>query len=131
MKHRRTATVQRILGFLIAGASLMMLPPALVSWWYADGTASLFLVVRNKNADPAAFARAVPEFLAYLAYNFPSPALPLAAVGIASLARHQRSALALVGTTLVVYGAFAAAYRHHGIWVAYTTHAWLAVAVLA
>ena len=44
MKHRRTATVQRILGFLIAGASLMMLPPALVSWWYADGTASLFLV---------------------------------------------------------------------------------------
>ena len=44
MKNRRTATVQRILGFLIAGASLMMLPPAAVSWWYADGTASLFLV---------------------------------------------------------------------------------------
>ncbi|MGB5486804.1 MAG: TrkH family potassium uptake protein [Lysobacterales bacterium] len=44
MKNRRTATVQRILGFLIAGASLMMLPPALVSWWYNDGTAGLFLV---------------------------------------------------------------------------------------
>ena len=44
MKHRRTATVQRILGFLIAGSSLMMLPPALVSWWYHDGTAKLFLV---------------------------------------------------------------------------------------
>jgi trk system potassium uptake protein TrkH len=44
MKHRRTATVQRILGFLIAGASLMMLPPAGVSLWYGDGTANLFLV---------------------------------------------------------------------------------------
>jgi len=44
MKHRRTATVQRILGFLIAAASLMMLPPVLVSWWYDDGTAELFLV---------------------------------------------------------------------------------------
>jgi len=44
MKHRRTATVQRVLGFLIAGSSLMMIPPALVSWWYDDGTANLFLV---------------------------------------------------------------------------------------
>ena len=44
MKHRRTATVQRILGFLIAGSSLMMFPPALVSWWYDDGTAMLFLL---------------------------------------------------------------------------------------
>jgi trk system potassium uptake protein TrkH len=44
MKHRRTATVQRILGFLIAAASLMMIPPALVSWWYSDGTAELFLI---------------------------------------------------------------------------------------
>ena len=44
MKNRRTSTVQRILGFLIAGASLMMIPPALVSWWYKDGTAELFLV---------------------------------------------------------------------------------------
>ena len=43
MKHRRTATVQRILGFLIAGASLMMIPPAIVSWWYHDGTVDLFL----------------------------------------------------------------------------------------
>jgi len=44
MKQRRTATVQRILGFLIAGASLMMLPPILISLWYDDGTAGLFLV---------------------------------------------------------------------------------------
>ncbi|NOR19041.1 MAG: potassium transporter [Xanthomonadales bacterium] len=44
MKHRRTATVQRVLGFLIAAASLMMLPPALVAWWYSDGTMNLFLV---------------------------------------------------------------------------------------
>ncbi|MGD9020712.1 MAG: potassium transporter TrkG, partial [Lysobacterales bacterium] len=44
MKHRRTATVQRILGFLLAGASLMMLPPVLVSLWYGDGTAKLFLL---------------------------------------------------------------------------------------
>ncbi|MGD9264954.1 MAG: TrkH family potassium uptake protein [Lysobacterales bacterium] len=44
MRHRRTATVQRILGFLLAGASLMMLPPVLVSLWYDDGTAKLFLL---------------------------------------------------------------------------------------
>jgi trk system potassium uptake protein TrkH len=44
MRHRRTATVQRILGFLIAAASLMMLPPALVSLWYQDGTAEMFFV---------------------------------------------------------------------------------------
>jgi trk system potassium uptake protein TrkH len=44
MKHRRTATVQRILGFLIACSSLMMIPPMLVSLWYQDGTTHLFLV---------------------------------------------------------------------------------------
>jgi len=44
MRNRRTATIQRILGFLLAGASLMMLPPVLVSLWYDDGTAMLFLV---------------------------------------------------------------------------------------
>jgi len=38
------AGVQRIIGFLIAGSSLMMLPPVLVSWWYEDGTATLFLI---------------------------------------------------------------------------------------
>jgi len=38
------AGVQRIIGFLIAGSSLMMLPPVLVSWWYQDGTANLFLI---------------------------------------------------------------------------------------
>jgi len=36
--------VQRVIGFLIAGSSLMMLPPVLVSWWYHDGTANLFLI---------------------------------------------------------------------------------------
>ena len=44
MKPRRTATVQRILGFLIASASLMMIPPALVSLLYKDGTANLFML---------------------------------------------------------------------------------------
>lgn len=38
------AGVQRVIGFLIAGSSLMMLPPVLVSWWYRDGTANLFLI---------------------------------------------------------------------------------------
>ncbi len=44
MKPRRTATVQRILGFLVASASLMMIPPALVSLWYQDGTTGLFML---------------------------------------------------------------------------------------
>ena len=44
MKNRRTATVQRIIGFLIAASSLMMIPPVLVSWLYHDGTAGLFMV---------------------------------------------------------------------------------------
>ncbi|MCU0988807.1 MAG: TrkH family potassium uptake protein [Xanthomonadales bacterium] len=38
------AVVQRIVGFLIAGSSLMMLPPVGVSLLYHDGTATLFLV---------------------------------------------------------------------------------------
>lgn len=37
------SAVQRIVGFLIAASSLMMLPPMLVSAWYKDGTASVFL----------------------------------------------------------------------------------------
>ena len=40
----KNSTVQKIVGFLIAGASMMMFPPALVSWWYQDGTASIFLI---------------------------------------------------------------------------------------
>ena len=36
--------VQKVVGFLIAGSSLMMLPPVLVSYWYNDGTAWLFLL---------------------------------------------------------------------------------------
>jgi trk system potassium uptake protein TrkH len=40
----RFAAVQRVVGFLIAGSSLMMLPPVLVSMWYHDGTANLFLL---------------------------------------------------------------------------------------
>jgi len=38
------SAVQRVIGFLIAGSSLMMLPPVLVSWFYSDGSATLFLV---------------------------------------------------------------------------------------
>jgi len=38
------SAVQRVIGFLIAGSSLMMLPPALVSLWYQDGTVSLFMI---------------------------------------------------------------------------------------
>jgi trk system potassium uptake protein TrkH len=38
------SAVQRVVGFLIAGSSLMMLPPVLVSFWYHDGTANLFLL---------------------------------------------------------------------------------------
>ncbi|MEE4218137.1 MAG: TrkH family potassium uptake protein [Xanthomonadales bacterium] len=37
------SAVQRIVGFLIAASSLMMLPPVLVSAWYQDGTAEVFL----------------------------------------------------------------------------------------
>jgi len=40
----KNLTVQKIVGLLIAGASPMMFPPALVSWWYQDGTVSIFLV---------------------------------------------------------------------------------------
>lgn len=36
--------VQRVVGFLVAASSLMMLPPALVSLWYKDGSAELFMV---------------------------------------------------------------------------------------
>jgi trk system potassium uptake protein TrkH len=38
------SAIQRVVGFLIAGSSLMMLPPVLVSLWYHDGTANLFLL---------------------------------------------------------------------------------------
>ena len=37
------SAVQRIVGFLIAASSLMMLPPTLVSFGYRDGTAPVFL----------------------------------------------------------------------------------------
>jgi len=39
----RFGNIQRVIGFLIAGSSLMMLPPILVSLYYGDGTYSLFL----------------------------------------------------------------------------------------
>ena len=38
------SAVQRVIGFLIAVSSLMMLPPVGVSMWYQDGTATVFLV---------------------------------------------------------------------------------------
>jgi trk system potassium uptake protein TrkH len=40
----RTATVQKVLGFIMAGASLMMIPPALVSLWYHEHTLKIFVV---------------------------------------------------------------------------------------
>ena len=40
----RLASVQRVIGFLTAASSGMMIPPALVSWWYGDGTLTVFLV---------------------------------------------------------------------------------------
>jgi trk system potassium uptake protein TrkH len=40
----RYASIQRVVGFLIALSSLMMLPPILVSWIYHDGTAILFAI---------------------------------------------------------------------------------------
>ncbi len=38
----KLASVQRVVGALVAWSSLMMLPPALVSWLYDDGVTSLF-----------------------------------------------------------------------------------------
>ncbi|MDT8319794.1 MAG: TrkH family potassium uptake protein [Xanthomonadales bacterium] len=38
------SAVQRVVGFLIAWSSVMMLPPALVSFWYRDGSLTLFLL---------------------------------------------------------------------------------------
>jgi trk system potassium uptake protein TrkH len=40
----RNQSIQRVVGFLIAGTSLMMLPPAAVSYFYDDGTIGLFLL---------------------------------------------------------------------------------------
>lgn len=54
----RYAPVQRVVGFLIALSSLMMFPPALVSWWYEDGTAELFML--------SAFILALIGLLIYL-----------------------------------------------------------------
>ena len=39
----RFASIQRVIGFLMMGASLMMLPPVLVSLYYDDNTSRLFL----------------------------------------------------------------------------------------
>lgn len=39
----RFGNIQRVIGFLIAASSLMMLPPVLVSLYYGDGTHTLFL----------------------------------------------------------------------------------------
>ncbi len=38
------ANIQRVIGFLVAGSSLMMLPPVLVSLYYGDGTHMIFLI---------------------------------------------------------------------------------------
>jgi len=39
----RFASIQRVIGFLVLASSLMMLPPALVSLHYGDGTYKIFL----------------------------------------------------------------------------------------
>ena len=39
----RFATIQKVIGFLVMGSSLMMLPPVLVSLYYDDGMYQLFL----------------------------------------------------------------------------------------
>jgi trk system potassium uptake protein TrkH len=39
----KQAAIQRVIGFLVGCSSLMMLPPVLVSWWYNEHQASLFL----------------------------------------------------------------------------------------
>jgi trk system potassium uptake protein TrkH len=38
------ANIQRVIGFLVAASSLMMLPPVLVSLYYGDGTHMIFLI---------------------------------------------------------------------------------------
>ena len=38
------ANIQRVIGFLVAASSLMMLPPVLVSLFYGDGSHMLFLI---------------------------------------------------------------------------------------
>ena len=40
----RFASIQRVIGALVALSCLMMFPPAMVSWWYQDGTANVFLL---------------------------------------------------------------------------------------
>lgn len=37
------ASIQRVIGALVAWSSLMMLPPAAVSWFYQDGSSLMFL----------------------------------------------------------------------------------------
>jgi len=38
------ANIQRVIGFLVASSSLMMVPPILVSLYYGDGTHMLFMI---------------------------------------------------------------------------------------
>ena len=38
------ASIQRVVGALVAWSSLMMLPPAAVAFLYGDGTTELFLI---------------------------------------------------------------------------------------
>ena len=61
------AVVQRIVGFLIAGSSLMMLPPVGVSLLYHDGTATLFLVIAAILAIASPLASSHPDGLEWVA----------------------------------------------------------------
>ena len=83
------------------------------------------------NADPHAFARSAVDWLGYLGLNFFGLALPLAAVGAVRLVRRHRDEAWLFALTLIAFAGFAIGYRHHGIWIAYNTHGFLVVAVLA
>jgi len=82
------------------------------------------------NLDPGIYAKSTGLFLAYLALNLLGAALPLALLGGAVLARRDRGVFALLALTFALYAGFAIGYRHHGIWVAYTTHAYLPLAIL-
>jgi hypothetical protein len=100
-------------------------PGDLVRHYLTGGiTKSLF------NADPAAFADSSLLYLAYLVLNFLGLALPLIAVGAVVLLRRDRPAAGLLGLVFAIYAVFSIGYRHHGIWVAYTTHGFLPLAVL-
>jgi hypothetical protein len=131
-RHVRNGLLALVLGLLplawLAGRQLLAgAEPGSVLDQYLTGgiRKSLF------NPDPVAFAKSSVLFLAYLVLNFPGPALLLALVGAWTIRRRDRTVAWLLALTFLVYAVFAIGYRHHGIWVAYASHAFLPLAVLA